>query len=65
MRVCLARQALSVVSGAASKEASLRRALAGMQAEWQGLAFRLVPYKASSPAATTKRYCPLLVSLYA
>lgn len=38
-------QALSGVSGAASKEWSLRRALAKMKEEWVGLAFHVAAFK--------------------
>lgn len=36
---------LQVVSAAASKEAALDKALSKMQADWQGVEFRVVDYK--------------------
>jgi hypothetical protein len=36
---------LQVVSAAASKEAALAKALSKMQADWQGVEFRVVEYK--------------------
>lgn len=36
---------LQVVSAAASKEAALDKALVKMQADWQGVEFRVVEYK--------------------
>lgn len=36
---------LQVVSAAASKEAALDKALSKMQADWQGVEFRVVEYK--------------------
>eukprot|EP00198_Chlamydomonas_reinhardtii_P010624 XP_001699961.1 dynein heavy chain 4 [Chlamydomonas reinhardtii] len=38
-------EALSNISGAASKELSLRRALSRMKEDWVGVDFKMVPYK--------------------
>ncbi|KAG2454516.1 hypothetical protein HYH02_000363 [Chlamydomonas schloesseri] len=38
-------EALSNISGAASKELSLRRALSRMKEDWVGVEFKMVPYK--------------------
>ncbi|GFR46074.1 hypothetical protein Agub_g7539 [Astrephomene gubernaculifera] len=38
-------EALSAISGAASKELSLRSALRRMKQEWEGVVFQMVPYK--------------------
>ena len=38
---------LQGLSGAATKEASMLKSLQKMQAEWEGLEFRVVPYRDS------------------